>query len=173
MFVSQDGTVTGSVDQSRLSEVDPKTDEAKAQLDTLRREAELGQRQAEDDAARLAAAAAAQDPTADPVAATDAEIERLEARIQQLKERRTVQQQDDGGQASSEQQQRDADQRKAQQQAGDGDDAERADLEKRAGAAGVKVDKRWSTDTLRSEVDRAENQRQAEPGAPARPGPKG
>lgn len=164
MFVSQDGTVTGSVDQSRLSEVDPKTDEAKAQLDTLRREAELGQRQAEDDAARLAAAAAAQDPTADPVAATDAEIERLEARVQQLKERRTVLQQADDGQADSERQQRDADQRRADAAASTSTSAEDADLQRRAEAAGVTVDKRWGSDRLRQEVEQAEQAKAASSG---------
>ena len=31
MFVSEDGTVTGSIDVSKLDEIEPKSDEAKAQ----------------------------------------------------------------------------------------------------------------------------------------------
>jgi sRNA-binding protein len=43
MFVSEDGTVTGSVDVSKLDEIDPKTDEAKAQIAALKAEAGIEQ----------------------------------------------------------------------------------------------------------------------------------
>jgi hypothetical protein len=61
MFVSEDGTVTGSVDVSKLGEVEPKTDEAKAQLEVLKAEAQASQEQATRDAERLAEQARAQD----------------------------------------------------------------------------------------------------------------
>ena len=50
MIESEDGTVTGSIDVSRLDEIDPKTDEAKAQIDALKAEAQAGQEQAAKDA---------------------------------------------------------------------------------------------------------------------------
>jgi hypothetical protein len=43
MLESEDGTVTGSIDVSKLDEIDPKTDEAKAQLDALKAEVQAGQ----------------------------------------------------------------------------------------------------------------------------------
>lgn len=43
MEISEDGTVTGSIDVSKLDEIKPKTDEAKAQLDALKAEAQAGQ----------------------------------------------------------------------------------------------------------------------------------
>jgi hypothetical protein len=42
MEVSEDGTITGSIDVSKLDEIDPKTDEAKAQLAALKAEAQAG-----------------------------------------------------------------------------------------------------------------------------------
>jgi septal ring factor EnvC (AmiA/AmiB activator) len=60
MFVSEDGTVTGSVDVSKLDEVKPKTDEAKAQIAALKGEAQAAQAQADRDAERVAEQAAAQ-----------------------------------------------------------------------------------------------------------------
>jgi sRNA-binding protein len=50
MIESEDGTVTGSIDVNRLDQIDAKTDEAKAQLDALKREAQAGQEQAAKDA---------------------------------------------------------------------------------------------------------------------------
>jgi len=61
MFVSEDGTVTGSIDVSKLDEVEAKTDEAKAQLEQLKGEAKAAQEQAARDAERLAEQSAAQD----------------------------------------------------------------------------------------------------------------
>ena len=60
MFVSEDGYVTGSIDVSRLDEIEPKTDEARAQLEQLKAERDAGQRQADADAERLAKQAEAQ-----------------------------------------------------------------------------------------------------------------
>jgi hypothetical protein len=54
MIESEDGTVTGSIDVARLSEIKPKTDEARAQLDVLKAEAQAGQEQAVADAEKLA-----------------------------------------------------------------------------------------------------------------------
>lgn len=45
MDVSEDGTVTGSVDVSKLDEIDPKTDEAKAQLEALKANAAVTEEQ--------------------------------------------------------------------------------------------------------------------------------
>lgn len=52
MFVSEDGTVTGSVDVSRLDQIEAKTDEARAQLGNLKAEVQAGQEQVERDAER-------------------------------------------------------------------------------------------------------------------------
>src|SRR5215217_2777772 len=49
-IVSEDGTVTGSIDVSQLDEIEPKSDEAKAQLDALKAERDAGQEQAAKDA---------------------------------------------------------------------------------------------------------------------------
>jgi len=54
MFVSKDGTVTGSIDVSKLDEIKPKTDEARAQIDALKAEVKSGQEQSARDAQRLA-----------------------------------------------------------------------------------------------------------------------
>jgi hypothetical protein len=54
MFVSEDGTVTGSIDVSKLDEIEPKSDEAKAQLAALKAERDAGQAQAAADAERVA-----------------------------------------------------------------------------------------------------------------------
>jgi sRNA-binding protein len=60
MFVSEDGTVTGSIDASKLDEVEAKTDEAKAQLAALKAERDAGQKLADADADRVAEVHAAQ-----------------------------------------------------------------------------------------------------------------
>jgi predicted DNA-binding transcriptional regulator YafY len=54
MFVSEDGTVTGSIDVSKLDEIEPKSDEAKAQLAALKAERDAGQKLAAADAERVA-----------------------------------------------------------------------------------------------------------------------
>jgi len=46
MQISEDGTVTGSIDNSKLGEVKPKTDEAKAQLAQLKADADAGNAEA-------------------------------------------------------------------------------------------------------------------------------
>jgi hypothetical protein len=50
MDVSEDGTVTGSIDVNQLNEIDPKTDEAKAQIEALKADAAAAQEQAAADA---------------------------------------------------------------------------------------------------------------------------
>lgn len=55
MIESEDGTVTGSIDVSKLDQLDPKTDEAKAQVEALKAEAQAGQEQAAKDAEAKAA----------------------------------------------------------------------------------------------------------------------
>lgn len=62
MIVSEDGTVTGSIDVSKLDSVKPKTDEAKAQLAALKADLQAGREQAEADAQRFNEAAAAANP---------------------------------------------------------------------------------------------------------------
>lgn len=59
-FVSEDGTVTGSIDANQLDDIDPKTDEAKAQIEALKAERDAGQKQAADDAEKLAEQSKAQ-----------------------------------------------------------------------------------------------------------------
>jgi uncharacterized glyoxalase superfamily metalloenzyme YdcJ len=54
MFVSEDGTVTGSIDVARLDEIEAKTPEAKAQLEALKRERDAGREQVARDEERLA-----------------------------------------------------------------------------------------------------------------------
>jgi hypothetical protein len=54
MFVSEDGTVTGSIDVSKLDEIEPKSDEAKAQHAALKAERDAGQKLAAADAERVA-----------------------------------------------------------------------------------------------------------------------
>lgn len=44
MFVNEEGYITGSVDVSKLDSVKPKSDEAKAQLEALKRENQEGQK---------------------------------------------------------------------------------------------------------------------------------
>jgi outer membrane murein-binding lipoprotein Lpp len=61
MFVSEDGYVTGSIDVSKLDEIEPKSDEAKAQLEALKAERDAGQEQAARDAERLAEQSRVQD----------------------------------------------------------------------------------------------------------------
>jgi hypothetical protein len=66
MFVSEDGVPYGSIDVSKLDEIDPKTDEAKAQLDALKTQAQAGQELADADADRVAEQAAAQAAQLEP-----------------------------------------------------------------------------------------------------------
>ena len=47
MDVSEDGTVTGSIDVNQLNEVDAKTDEAKAQLEALKAQVKAGNEEAD------------------------------------------------------------------------------------------------------------------------------
>ena len=60
MDVNEEGFVTGSVDVSKLDEIDPKSDEAKAQVEALKAqrdaglEAEKEQQKAADEAAKAA-----------------------------------------------------------------------------------------------------------------------
>jgi sRNA-binding protein len=63
MDVSEDGTVTGSIDVAGLNAVKPKTDEAKAQIKNLKAAAQAGQEQAVADAEERFAAP--QEPDSD------------------------------------------------------------------------------------------------------------
>jgi hypothetical protein len=54
MFVNEDGYVTGSIDVAKLDEIEPKSDEAKAQHAALKAERDLGREQVARDAERLA-----------------------------------------------------------------------------------------------------------------------
>ena len=54
MYVSEDGVPYGSIDVSKLDEIKPKTDEAKAQLEALKAERDAGQKLAAADAERVA-----------------------------------------------------------------------------------------------------------------------
>jgi hypothetical protein len=58
MLQSEDGTVTGSIDVSKLDEIEPKTDEARAQLAALKAEVQAGQEPAAEDVERSAEAPA-------------------------------------------------------------------------------------------------------------------
>jgi hypothetical protein len=137
MFVSKDGTVTGSIDVSRLDEITPKTDEARAQIDALKAEVQGGQEQA----ARYAEWQAEQTRGQNPNIVDDDERERSEREQQQDAER----------------QQREADAKQGDVK--QGDDAKQAEetqrLQAEAEAAGVTVDKRWGPDRLRQEIEQA------------------
>ena len=132
MFVSEDGTVTGSVDVSRLGSVEPKGDEAKAQHEALMRDLRAGQEQAERDAER-----ASQGERALGINSTGRDDSDAEARA----EARAAQQRD------AERQQAEADRRTQQQ-----GDVEVKQLQAQAERAGVAVDKRWGADRLRQEI---------------------
>src|SRR5215218_9717957 len=82
-IVSEDGTVTGSVDVNQLDEIEPKTDEAKAQIDALKAEVAQGQEQTQADAARLAEQAAAQSPTVEDVPKDDRDAQGVPAQPEQ------------------------------------------------------------------------------------------
>lgn len=60
MFVSEDGYVSGSIDVSKLDEVEAKSDEAKARLEQLKAERDAAQAGADAEAERLAKLAEAQ-----------------------------------------------------------------------------------------------------------------
>jgi hypothetical protein len=136
MFISEDGTVTGSVDVNRLGEVQPKTDEAKAQHEALTRDLEAGAKQAEADASRASQGERAVGINSTGRADDDS----------------------DGGDGSSggrsqAEQKADAEKQEAAQPAGD--DAELDRLRGDAERAGVKVDQRWGADRLRQETQKA------------------
>jgi hypothetical protein len=146
MIVNEDGGVTGSIDVSKLDELEPKTDEARAQVEQLKADARAGQEQSARDAERLAEQARAQNPgQAEDVPDTrDAQGKELEGRPQ-------------GGalqQPDAERQQRDAERQQAEADTGQGEDVEA--LRAEAEAAGVTVDKRWGADRLRQETAAAQ-----------------
>ena len=136
MFVTEDGTVTGSVDVSKLDQVQPKTDEAKAQLGTMKAEAKAGQEQAARDAERLA------------------EQHRLQGGV--LFERSAFNEEGNRGESSRSQaeQRKDAERQQAEhdKQATQEQSAEVTQLQAEAEAAGITVDKRWGADRLRQEL---------------------
>jgi outer membrane murein-binding lipoprotein Lpp len=143
MFVSEDGTVTGSIQVDKLDEIKAKTPEAKAQLDALKRDRDAGQAEVAAHAERVAEIHRRQNPEL----RTDeerAETKKAELESSQRQER--------------EAQRLDAERQKAEQQqagAASSDDAELQRLRGEAEAAGVTVDNRWGADRLRSETDQA------------------
>jgi hypothetical protein len=149
MFVSEDGTVTGSIDHSKLPDVEPKTDEAKAQVQTLLDERAAGEAVVAAEQARLAAAADAQNPAL----SLDYQIEQQQARLDELKARR--EQVDDDGKPAARTTQA-APQATQSADAG-GSDAELDQLRKQAAEAGVTVDNRWGADRLRQETAAAQS----------------
>jgi sRNA-binding protein len=89
MEVSEDGTVTGSIDVSKLDEIEPKTDEAKAQLDALKAEVQAGQEPAAEDDAEDSDAEvtpeSAPQPDEQPVEPQDdSDLEQLRAEAEAL-----------------------------------------------------------------------------------------
>jgi hypothetical protein len=85
MIESEDGTVTGSIDVSKLDEIDPKTDEAKAQLDALKAEVAAGQEPAAEDDAEATPKSAPQPDEEQPVEPQDdSELEQLRAEAEAL-----------------------------------------------------------------------------------------
>jgi outer membrane murein-binding lipoprotein Lpp len=62
MFVSEDGYITGSVDWSKFDEIEPKSDEAKAQHAALKAERDAGREQVARDEERLAELSRRQSP---------------------------------------------------------------------------------------------------------------
>src|SRR5215207_2024053 len=131
MIESEDGTVTGSIDVSRLGEVEPKTDEARAQLDALKGEAQAGQDQANADAQKLAEQFAAQNPQAD-VPPDDRDAQGVPV--------------DDGSNDQSD---------GSNDQADEPESEDRDQLRAEAEELGVQVDRRWGVDRLRQEIDTA------------------
>lgn len=140
MFISEDGTVTGSVDVSRLGQVEPKTDEARAQHEALMRDQRLGAEQAERDASR-----ASQGERALGINSTGRDDDEAAGS-------------DSGGGRSRAEQKADAERQQADNEkpTGQDPDAELEQLRGEAEAAGVTVDKRWGTDRLRQETAAAQ-----------------
>ena len=82
-IVSEDGTVVGSIDVNQLDEIDPKTDEARAQLETLKAERDAGQEQAVVDADAKAAQERAQAEQSGQLKVEDQKANEQKAREQQ------------------------------------------------------------------------------------------
>lgn len=148
MFVSEDGTITGSINRALLDQVEPKTPEAKAQLDALRRDIQLGEEQAAADAQRLADAAVAQSPwlAEAPVDQRDAQGKSTGANEPAGLNRVVYTEQASTSESSST------------------DDAELERLRADAEKAGVTVDKRWGADRIRSEIEQANAAKAAKSG---------
>lgn len=137
MFISEDGTVTGSVDVTRLDEVEPKSDEAKAQVEALKAEAKAGQEQAVRDAERVNEQARLQHEQLHGGSDSDRQKSQAEAK-------------------------QDADRQQPEATAGQ-DDAETKRLQAEAEAAGVTVDRRWGADRLRQETADANARKTVQP----------
>jgi hypothetical protein len=125
MIESEDGTVTGSIDVSKLDSIEPKTDEARAQLDALKAEAQAGQEQAQADADKLAEQEKAQSA----------------AGQQEAQQETTAEAQPVGDTGTSDDQSDESD--------------DREQLRAEADALGVEYDKRWGAARLRQEIDAA------------------
>jgi hypothetical protein len=146
MIVSEDGSVTGSIDVSKLDEVEPKSDEARAQIEQLKAEAKASQEQAVADAERLA------------------QLHETQSVQGQARDAVTTQGDQWGdpnlaANTAANPGTKTADQSgvKAADQTGQ-TDQETKQLQTEAEAAGVTVDKRWGADRLRQEIDQAKAQ---------------
>lgn len=137
MFTSEDGYVNGSIDNSKLDEVEAKTPEAKARLQQLKAERDAANAQADADAERLAKLHEAQSIQGQvrETVTTQARAVEVTPEGAKLSDPNATDQKAD---ASTKQ-----------------DDAEVARLQTEAEQAGVTVDKRWGADRLQQEIDSA------------------
>lgn len=140
MFVSEDGYVSGSIDNSKLDEVEAKSPEAKARLAQLKAERDAANAQADADADRLAKLHEAQS---------------IQGQVRETvtTQARAVVVTPEGVQLSDPNAATPAADQKADASAKP--DADVAKLQAEAEAAGVAVDKRWGADRLRQEIDAA------------------
>ena len=145
MLVSEDGVPYGSIDVSKLDELEPKTPEARAQVDRLKADVNAGREQLARDEERLAELSRRQNPqlrTAD---------ERSE--VENAGRESSQRQQQESDRLAAERQK--AEQQRQQSGTASNDEAELQRLQAEAEAAGVTVDKRWGADRLRQETEQA------------------
>src|SRR5215216_3829222 len=90
-IVSEDGTVTGSVDVNQLDEIEPKTDEARAQIDALKAEVAQGQEQTQADAERLNEQQVEANPLAEDASKDDRDVQGVQVSDQPAGEHQSAQ----------------------------------------------------------------------------------
>jgi len=145
MLVSEDGTVTGSIDATKLHEVEPKTPEAQAQLDQLKADLDVGREQVARDEARLLELSRRQNP--------QLRTDEQRAEVENAGRESSQRQQAEADRLAAERQK--AEQQRQQSATTSTDEAELKRLQAEAEAAGVTVDKRWGADRLRQETEQA------------------